>query len=373
MGKMVLILVIGSIVILGLLNYNINEKIYNSTQQAVDNYNYTQVRDICNSTAQVLIAELGDNPNLRISSPAAINLLNGSASYTISDTYMDSDSLIKLNITGKYDTAQKNTIVYLLKILINNGFIPASVLAAISTNNAVQTLGTMVVDGRNHDLNGNLVSGSGTLAVWTTNHYSQSGNSKLGATIKGVDYTPTKKNTSNLYAQNTPYPGGYPGTPDQVLGGTTGGYSDGTLKSIAVSGVQGSQYVTDPSKLKYPLSGVTYVELSSGGIWNPANVQGSGLLIVHNSSTNAAIKNINSGTFTGLIIADDMVHIQTTIIGAVICLTTNPSEGNCIGNGNGSILYSTIAVKKAVSDTQKTWTPGYGYASHRMAIKNWYE
>ena len=103
------------------------------------------------------------------------------------------------------------------------------------------------------------------------------------------------------------------------------------------------------------------------------NVEGTGILILHNSSTNAEIKNINSGTFKGLLIADDMVHIHTDILGAVVCLSPTPSEGNCIGNGNGNVLYSSTAIKKGISDASSSNAPGYGFANHRMGIKYWYE
>ncbi len=373
MGKMILIVVVGSILIFGLVNLSLNTKITNSTQQAVDNYNNIQVRNICNSTAQILIAKLGDNPSLRVNSPASMNLMNGSTSYTITDIYMDSDSLIKLNIVGNYNSVQKTVIVYVKKKSVSSGFTPAAVLAAISANNNVQTLGNLVVDGRNHDLNGNVISNTGTLAIWTTNNYSERGNSQIGATVSKVDYAPAKNNNTDFYMENVVYPGGYPNTPDKVLGGTLGGYTEGTLKNIAISGKGGSQYVTNPALLNYPLAGVTYVELPSSEIWNPSNVDGSGILIVHNSSTDAAIKNLNSGTFKGLIIADDMVHVHTTIIGAIVCLTSNPSEGNCIGNGNGTVLYSSAAINQGVATTQTSSSAGYGYENHRMGIKYWYE
>jgi hypothetical protein len=72
-------------------------------------------------------------------------------------------------------------------------------------------------------------------------------------------------------------------------------------------------------------------------------------LIVHNGAKNAIMKNLNSGTFTGLMIVDDPVHIHTQIIGALVGLTRTPSEGNCIGNGSGSVIYSREAIGAAMS------------------------
>ncbi len=128
-------------------------------------------------------------------------------------------------------------------------------------------------------------------------------------------------------------------------------FAEGTLKTIAQSGRKGSQYVTDPSQLTLPLSGVTYVELPPGEIWGDTEVvdfgNGSGILVVHNAATNAAIKNLNYGSFKGVIIADDLVHIHNRILGGIVTLTPAPSEGNCIGNGTGDVFYSSQAVAAA--------------------------
>ncbi|HRT71481.1 MAG TPA: hypothetical protein P5308_08985, partial [Syntrophales bacterium] len=59
--------------------------------------------------------------------------------------------------------------------------------------------------------------------------------------------------------------------------------------------------------------------------------------------------------FKGVLIVDDLVHVHNDIIGAVINLTTNPSFGNCIGNGNGRVLYSKVAVGNALNAVAQ-WT-----------------
>ena len=140
------------------------------------------------------------------------------------------------------------------------------------------------------------------------------------------------------------------------------GYAEGALKTIAQSGLNGSQYVTDPANLTFPLSGVTYAELPSGTPWQAVDFgNSSGILVVHNATTDAVVKNLNTGTFNGLIIADDLVHIHNTILGAVIALTPTPSEGNCIGNGNGDVLYSSETIQAITQDSigptvlQRSW------------------
>ncbi len=74
----------------------------------------------------------------------------------------------------------------------------------------------------------------------------------------------------------------------------------------------------------------------------------------------AVLKNINPGgtscgCFRGLIIADDIVHIHSTITGAVGSLTTAPSSGNVIGNGSGKVLFSRAALASTGGLVQKVW------------------
>lgn len=241
---------------------------------------------------------------------------------------------------------------------------PPGVKGAVTTNGPTATNGNIQIDGRDHTINGTLIANSGTFGIFTANTYAQGGASDVGGTdTYGIDRVPGRpgdpsviETYGNFDDPSTPWTETMPLTPDQVMGGTYNGFSDGTLKTMAQSGMNGSQYVTDPSALTFPLSGVTYVELPPGAEWLSINFgDSSGILIVHNSSANAVIKNLNSGTFKGLVIADDIVHIHTTIIGAVVSLTTAPSSGNVIGNGSGQVLFSRAALAAAGNLAQKIW------------------
>ncbi|MEI7812196.1 MAG: hypothetical protein WCJ01_07200, partial [Ignavibacteria bacterium] len=246
-----------------------------------------------------------------------------------------------------------DTTICFIKI----GFIPATVKAAITTNNDIKTLGLLEVDGRNHKIDGTLISNTGTFGIWTTQTLTQSGASTIGGTNLGVDIAPAKTGNEAIIKTSQPWPGGYPSSPDSILGGPANGYPEGTLKAVAQSGINGSQYCTNPSTLHYPLTGVTYVELPNGDVTG-MNIQGSGTLIVHNTSLNAKMKNLNFGTFTGLMIADDIIHIHTNIIGALIGLSPHPSEGNTIGNGDGIVKYSSKAILMATNLAPGSLTNG---------------
>ena len=227
-------------------------------------------------------------------------------------------------------------------------------------------------------MDGTLVPSSGSYAIWSTNTVTQSGSSDLGGTSGTTDFVPSNPGHPSIIAENQIYPGGFPNSPDKVLGGALNGFPDGTLKSIAQSGLNGSQYITDPKNVSLPLSGVTYLELDGkkdkDRTWQSMDISGSGILIVHNSSTSTIMKNVNKGTFAGLMIVDDMVHIHADIIGAVVALTPSPSSGNCIGNGNGNVLYSTEAIQSAFKQIGINGSSlNYGFGNNRLHITNWLE
>jgi hypothetical protein len=83
----------------------------------------------------------------------------------------------------------------------------------------------------------------------------------------------------------------------------------------------------------------------------------------------AILKN-TTGAFTGIIIADDIIHLHSDIIGAVISLTQNPSGGNTIGNSSGYVLYSKEALEGALMSVRPR---NFGFASNRLLIRHWYE
>lgn len=375
MGKVALIILLGGIVTLSMVTVNFQSKTTEARQTAVTSHVNNQSRNLCNSTVGMLLSTLADNPDYRTKTAQTRSLFDGTATYSVKNVFLPNvtDSVIQIKITGVY-FGDTSTVEVYAREPSDAGFIPGTIKGAVTTNNPVETKGNLIVDGRDHDPSGNLISENGTLGIWTTSTLSQKGNSKIGST-NGVDFAPAKKvsGNSDYVLTNQTYPGGYPDTPDKVLGGASNGYAEGTLKSIAQSGANGSQYVTDPSLLTSPFEGVTYAELPSGDTWQSMSIQGDGILIVHNSAKNAIMKNLNSGTFKGLIIADDIIHIHADIIGAVVGLSPAPSEGNCIGNGNGTIKFSRQATMDATGKTKSGGKNGYGFAHQRLEVIHWYE
>jgi hypothetical protein len=370
MSKLILLLVLGGFVTYGVISLTQNRLITEATDTSTDVFIETKLRSIATSSMEMLMSKVADDTTFRVKSPQAIALFDGSAAYTVTDVNFDGEDLIKFSVTASLHGATKTITAYAEKSTF-----PSSLSGAVTANNHIKTEGNLTIDGRNHDLSGNLISNSGSYAVWTTAQCSQGGSSDLGGTYQNSDYAPSRPGDPRIIKEYQTFPGGFPNTPDKVLGGASNGFPEGTLKALAKSGVNGSQYVTDPKNLnKKPFSGVTYVELSKNDVWNSMDVSGSGILVVHNSSNNAIMKNLNKGTFSGIIIVDDLIHVHSDIIGSIVVLSDKPSNGNCVGNGKGKILYSSEAIKGALKSANfKSSDLNYGFGNNRLHVKHWLE
>jgi hypothetical protein len=365
MSRLILIIVVGGFITYGITNMNQNNNVTRATENSVINYAHTKARNIVNSSIQMFMSQVADDLNWRVPTPVTMNIFDGTATYTVTDTVFDGEDLIKFSVTAEVYGETKKVEVYAKPMdPFPSG---VEVNAAITTNNNILTLGNLTVDGRDHTLDGKLIPGEGTLGIWTTDIYTQSGASKVGGTNLSIDYAPSKSPDPSIIASNQTWPSGVtPISPEEVMKDLPFSI---TLEEYAKSGDWDSQYVTDPSLLTYPLKGVTYVELPSGEPWTDANIEGSGVLIVHNDQVDAIIKNTYNN-FTGLIIADDIIHLHSTIIGAVISLTQNPSEGNTIGNSEGFVLYSKEALGVSLS---KVRPRNFGFAKNRLDVRHWFE
>jgi hypothetical protein len=353
MGKSALILVMGFAIITGIIRLSLQRSGRDISQIAFNQYYDNTARNAAHSGAQLAMDRLRQTPNWR-DGFTNLSLFDASVNVQVYDQSSDStlgqDTLriaAQGNIGG--DTAD-----VILTVTMDLATYLGLINSAITGHSNIKTLGDMIVDGRDHDLNGNVIPNNGTYAIVTTQTYVQGGNTMLGGTpLTGIDLAPVKTGWDSVVLQNYVWPGAFPTTPEEVLGGEAAGIPPNFFKYLAISGYNGSQYVTNPASLRFPLRGVTYVELPNGTEWNPADLgtTGTGLLIVHNDLRTARMENMNATLFRGLIIVDDLMHIHTNIIGAVFVLTENPYSGNCIGNGTGDIMFSRMALDEALGGT----------------------
>lgn len=203
--------------------------------------------------------------------------------------------------------------------------IPPGVKGAITAQSNVSSTGSIVIDGRDHTITGALNGAPGTFGISTSGDYTQSGSSTVG----GAGAAPANPADASSYQENVSPTSALPW---DILGVTEAWFNSNILP----------QNVPPPQNN----SGVYYYDPGPDGSWIGVNFGvSSGILIVHNSTNNAVMKNL-TGTFVGLIIADAVQHVtgNALIIGALV---TTTQAGNAMGNGNAQILYSSQALVSA--------------------------
>ncbi len=351
MGRYALILVAGFAMIIGLLKFSFERQERKLSQLTSEHYEGNIARYSAHSGAQLALEHLRQDLDWR-DGFANLNIAGAQVDVRIYDSSTDSalgEDTIRIESVGSF---QKMDAAISMKAILGHPDFPANVDAGITARANIGTLGNMNVDGRDHDENGNLISDNGVQAITTTQTYVCGGSTSLsGTTEAGTDFGPVRSGYDSIVEEHYIWPGSFPATPEDVLGGAAAGLPPNMLKIAAMSGMGGSQYVSDPASLHYPLGGITYVELPSGGTWQSMDFgASSGILIVHNSYGNALISNMNGGSFKGLIIADDMLHIHNTIIGGIFLMSSSPREGNCIGNGSGSLLFSRGTILEGLEE-----------------------
>jgi hypothetical protein len=369
-GRAIIIVVVGIIVVSGIILYNIEAASVAITRNVNRFYSAREAQNIAQSGVNMALRQLSNNRGWRTGFPS-VDMLGGNASVQVSDSTWYGKRVIKIVSVGVLNQGQSSeerdtSIAYLPR-----GGVPTAVRGLITTNSPTSLEGNPIVDARDHTAGGTLIPGNGTLAVWTTKTMSPQGNPTMGGTVLGIDFVPSDPYLPNVVQSNQSYPN-YPSTPDSVLGGAAEGYPEGTLKAIAQSG-NGNQYVTNPSSLTYPLKGITYVELPSGGSFKNTNIMGSGILIVHNSAKNALLEDCNL-YFTGLVLVDDCLkqsdisHPGAPVMtGAIFGMSPHGANGRW-GNSDGSYVYSSEAIMDAIKPSSTT--SGSSLAS---SVLGWWE
>lgn len=366
MGRFTIILVVGFAIIAGGMKLNYNRIARQAEEISGDRFTEITARGNAHSATELCLCELSQNHNWRTGF-ANLAMAEGSASASIIDSTTDASlgrDTVRIEAQGICGTSQVDIEAI---VALNALVLPGGPNGGINTRSPVVTKGTLIVDGRDHDWNCNVIPNHGVKAIVTSASVFRGGSSVLGGTPdSGIDIAPNKTNILPIIETGVTFPDGFPDTPDKVLGGPDLGYPEGTLKSIAQSGFNGSQYVTDPSTLTFPLSGVTYIELPDGGSWLDIDLgSSSGVCVVHNATYNAEVINMNTGTFKGIFIADDMARIHNDFLGFISVLTTTPQGGNCIGNGEGRVMFSRDAILFGMGET--------GVEGNHIGVLSYYE
>lgn len=366
MGRSGLLLVLGFTAIFHIAAHNIQQSVLAAEGQVIEHHAETLALKLAESGAEMTLSRLAYNGSWRgwreNVVPGGGRLITGAENDT---------SLGPLGVRVlSYGTYQNHADTVIVRLVIESRM-PGAARGAVTANAIVAGNGGLLLDGRDHDPDGRVLPGSGTLAISTTATTDLRPNTWIAGTADSLDHDPRRASDGSLDTDALIETGahwlfGYPTTPDAAMGGPAQGYPEGRLKRVAQSGANGSQYVgpdtsppTGPEHLRVPFSGVTYVELSVGQTWLGADFgdDSRGILVVHNDTGTAAIKNINHGVFRGLLIADDVVHLHSQIIGALVVLSSSPSSGNVLGNGRGRVLYSRATLSRAASGMPGIYRP----------------
>jgi hypothetical protein len=348
-GKAIILLVTGVIIISSMIMYNVEASSTRIVKNFTDYYMRQNTQNIAQSGVNLARAQLGIDRNWRAGF-SNLKLVDGVVNVTVDTTRFDGVPVIRVKSIAESDYGNKHyrrdtSTAYLFYSIKQH---PVTVRGLLTANASVSFGGNSIIDGRDHKLDGTVIPGTGVPAVWSTSPTFSIGpaSAKAGGTDDlHVDYAPSNPADPSVVKLSQVDPDGFPQTPDSVFGGAKNTFPEGTLLAMAKTGYAGSQYVTDPTKLKQPITGVTYIELPSGGIWDSPVFSGSGILIIHNKAKNAKLLN-GQGTFKGLIISDDVVHLHGTILGGIVAMKSILS-GNAIGNGGSFLLYSRDAIIQA--------------------------
>ncbi|HJW28340.1 MAG TPA: hypothetical protein VJ508_03720 [Saprospiraceae bacterium] len=364
-GRALIIVVTGIIITTSVILYNISA----SSTKIVDNLNNYYLRqsaqDIAQSGVNLVLRQLNNDRTWR-AGYSLKGMLGGKVSVSVVDTtFAGINTAICIRSTGieEYGTSLEKRAISTAYVYFPPVIVPDFVKALVNLNGVNQVSNNAIIDGRDHNPFSTAVNASrGTWGVYSTaSTFTQSSNTLIGGTSGGTDLAPTTYPADTVVVRlNQTIPGGYPTSPDSAFG-----YTEGTLKALSRTGIAGSQYVTDPSALRYPLSGVTYVEMPNTvpqNRWNANDLTGTGILIIHNSAHNAIIDNAN-GSFSGVMLGDDISHLHGNFWGALMLLTPYPS-GNVLGNGDANLYFSRQALKSAIGILKN---------GSQMNILAWYE
>jgi hypothetical protein len=215
---------------------------------------------------------------------------------------------------------------------------PPGVDGSITSGTDLTINGNFNIDGRDHDMDGNIIGGEGANGISSGGDVNLGGSSVIG----GNGIAPSNPADPDSYEEVT---GTRTFTPESALG-----LPPGSLDQY--------KQASPPRPQELPIHGITYITsdwigVNLGDVDDPS----TGILIVHNDAGDAVLKNMH-GYFKGVVITDNLTHLNgnLTLIGAIVI--QNNFE-NSLGNGNADFFYSSEALttlpEPASGDKIGTW------------------
>ena len=159
--------------------------------QSTDSYNYfgeTQTRNIGNTMIEMLTSQLADSISFRVTSPASKSFFDGQATYTMKDTVVAPDSMVKISVSATYFGQTKNMFSLLKKPGSGGPVPPPAFNYAVYSNGNLQLSGNAEIQSENDAWNANVhtngnmqLSGNPEIEGFVTyvNQFQQSGNPEI--------------------------------------------------------------------------------------------------------------------------------------------------------------------------------------------------
>lgn len=233
-------------------------------------------------------------------------------------------------------------------------------LAAVTSQDDIETLGNVTIDGRDWNEDGTSIVGPGVFGLLSTKNITVGGSS----TIAGSGNPPPKKGAapgSTMSNGGSYFPDGYPDSPDAVMK-----LPKGELKKAAMAA--GTYFAKESDYLKaLPPTGfsgaIVYCEFDPSpsfqiGGKDTYNDKPT-IFVVHNDTGTTSVKN-TKGFLKGLLIADEVNHTSAPggLIGAEFLLSPTAASGaNAFGTANTPIKFSSQVINNLPSPNNQNITP----------------
>jgi hypothetical protein len=395
MGKSSFLIVMGLVITIGIFGAIMNRNSTSAIDNSTSYFTRESARNANNSALQLALRKLSDSTDWRGGYPT-LSVFQSNVRLSITDTINNGKKWMKLVTKSTYfsDSLRSKLDTLTTTVVVQGGFVPWSLRGAFTAFGPLDwTISDMLIDGRDHD---SVVQLSGPPVIYTAlpkngiygvstgaPAFVNSQNALIGGTLKTaspyVDYSPAFPNDPAVVETNSPWPTGFPKTPDEALG-----WPNGTLKAIAQSGINGSRYITTQAQFDLlvtnhqPLQGITYIEpAATDTYWvNKTIPAGSGGLLAFHCSTgkNAywkwVLSDVAGQTFKGLMIFDRVHHIHINILGAIMELDPTTVQEGCQGNADKVIAYDSKIIEQLTGSVISKVKGGW---RNKLKVLSWYE
>jgi predicted acyltransferase (DUF342 family) len=334
MGRVIVLLLLGSIAVFGVVSINVNRTTTDATKNAADYYKDVNARNIANSMIQMLHNQLADSTSYRVNSPLEKSMFDGVATYRVVDTIFTGDTLVKIQVTGSH-LGVTRTATSFVKITPGGTTTPPPPFmnyAALTNGNLKLNGNITITDDNNNNWNAN---------VHTNGNFEMTGNNSIDGFLTYVgNATSTPASRLNTHIRPNQNPESLPNR-SQVSTVALPSFNADSYQSIATDIIMGNKSYSGNITLGTKENPrIIYI---SGNLTIRGNISGYGMFIVKGnvtangnvtiSSSDANVNNVGIYTSGNL-----------TVNGNVTLKSQIYAEGNVTMQGNSKV-YGGITAK----------------------------